>query len=677
MLNLVVLADIGSMLSSVWNILLVALGLGLVIFFHELGHFAVAKWCDVHVERFSIGFGPILWSRQRGETEYALSAIPFGGYVKMLGQDDMDASQMADENIAQNPRSYSAKKVWQRMAIISAGVIMNIITAFLFFSVAFLMGVMEPAPVIGGVAPGSPAWEHGIQQGDHITHINGDEMANFADISMSIALSSSDLVLKGTHADGTAFEKTIKPDESGSKRSLGVLSTEGLEVPTPREEGAPVAYPGLPAANCDPPILGGDMIIGIDGIKVTSYSQLESLLYERLGKPVEYELQRADDEEGKPGPVVKTTVAPAEFRSFGFAMEIGPIASIQKGSPAAECDPPLQVGDVIQAVNGRSIGEDLDPIRMNVYLASLADRTEPVEIKVKRQVEGKADGVVTATLKPKKVMWGPPPIWPDKPMAAPSIGVAFFVSTRVAAVKPGSEAEKAGIQKGDKLVKLELIRTSDEPDIFKEKNEAIELEPKDDEKAQPVNWATAYMVAQRAPERKVTLHIKRGDKVLAKSLEKREVEEGFYLPIRGFDLLMEFRERKATGVGEALAMGIDSTWKNVLQIYLTLRSLATGKISAKELHGPIGIAQVGYKVASQGVSQLLLFLGFLSVNLAVLNFLPIPVLDGGHMVFLTYEAVAGKKPSEKILIAAQYVGLILILGLMLFVVGQDFMRLTG
>jgi membrane-associated protease RseP (regulator of RpoE activity) len=79
-------------------------GAGLVIFFHELGHFAVAKWCDVNVERFSIGFGPILWSFKRGETEYALSLIPFGGYVKMLGQDDMDATQMTNEEIAQDPQ---------------------------------------------------------------------------------------------------------------------------------------------------------------------------------------------------------------------------------------------------------------------------------------------------------------------------------------------------------------------------------------------------------------------------------------------------------------------------------------------------------------------------------------------------------------------------------------------
>ncbi len=133
--------DLKGTLDTVLHILYVALGLGLVIFFHELGHFAVAKWCGVLVERFSLGFGPILWSFKKGDTEYALSAVPFGGYVKMLGQDDMDPSQMTNEEIAEDPRSYTAKSVGQRMAIISAGVIMNIITGLLFFALAFRSGV--------------------------------------------------------------------------------------------------------------------------------------------------------------------------------------------------------------------------------------------------------------------------------------------------------------------------------------------------------------------------------------------------------------------------------------------------------------------------------------------------------------------------------------------------------
>src|SRR5260221_3957498 len=147
------------------NVLYVALGLGLVIFIHELGHFAVAKWCGVKVERFSIGFGPILWKATRGETEYALSAIPFGGYVKMLGQDDADPTQMADDSIAKDPRSYTARSVPQRIAIISAGVINNMISAVFFFIIAFSFGVQVQPAVVGHVTPAMPGWEANLRQG--------------------------------------------------------------------------------------------------------------------------------------------------------------------------------------------------------------------------------------------------------------------------------------------------------------------------------------------------------------------------------------------------------------------------------------------------------------------------------------------------------------------------------
>ena len=132
---------------SIGSVLYVAAGIGLVIFFHELGHFAVAKWCNVSVERFSIGFGPVIWRVKWGETEYVLSIVPFGGYVKMLGQDDIDPSQLTSDEIAEDPRSYSAKNVPQRMAIISAGVIMNLITGLLFYASAFGLGIETSQPV--------------------------------------------------------------------------------------------------------------------------------------------------------------------------------------------------------------------------------------------------------------------------------------------------------------------------------------------------------------------------------------------------------------------------------------------------------------------------------------------------------------------------------------------------
>ena len=144
-------------LDAILNVSYVVLGLGLVIFFHELGHFAVAKCCDVNVERFSIGFGPVLWRIKHGETEYVISWIPFGGYVKMLGQDDIDPSQLTSDEIAEDPRSYSAKSVFARMAIISAGVIMNLITGLFFYAGAYGLGVESSQPIVGLVQTGLPA----------------------------------------------------------------------------------------------------------------------------------------------------------------------------------------------------------------------------------------------------------------------------------------------------------------------------------------------------------------------------------------------------------------------------------------------------------------------------------------------------------------------------------------
>jgi len=213
-----------SVLGELQTILAVVFGLGMVIFFHELGHFAVAKWCNVHVERFSIGIGPIIWSHQRGETEYALSVQPLGGYVKMLGQDDMDPNQMTSSEIAENPRSYSSKTVLQRMAIISAGVMMNVATGFLFFAIGYWNGVLEPAPVVGGVRAGFPAWEAGLRAGDRVLSVNGDPIRSFVDLQEAILLSSGDLTID-VERNGKALATPIvlTPVKASPGRSIGVI----------------------------------------------------------------------------------------------------------------------------------------------------------------------------------------------------------------------------------------------------------------------------------------------------------------------------------------------------------------------------------------------------------------------------------------------------------------------
>src|SRR5262249_17333792 len=150
-----------------WQISKAAIGLGLVIFLHELGHFAVAKGCDGHVEVFSLGFGHAIpgLSFRKGETLYKIAWVPLGGYVKMLGEGS------ENEEDDDNPRSFKNKTVGQRMAIISAGVVMNVVLGAICFILAFHGGIKQDPAVIDLIEPASPAWNHGVRTGQVIEHI--------------------------------------------------------------------------------------------------------------------------------------------------------------------------------------------------------------------------------------------------------------------------------------------------------------------------------------------------------------------------------------------------------------------------------------------------------------------------------------------------------------------------
>jgi regulator of sigma E protease len=133
-----------------------------------------------------------------------------------------------------------------------------------------------------------------------------------------------------------------------------------------------------------------------------------------------------------------------------------------------------------------------------------------------------------------------------------------------------------------------------------------------------------------------------------------------------------FKKRQAENIGEAVHLGFRSTRDSLEQMWLTIRGLVvTRRISPKALSGPIRIAEIAYLSTKQGIPDLILFLGILSVSLAVLNFLPIPVLDGGHFMFLVWEGIRGKPPSEKVVVTATYVGLALVLSLMVWVLYMD------
>ncbi len=656
--------SVDALVSKAGSVLLVAIGIGLVIFFHELGHFAVAKWCDVFVERFSIGFGPILWSRKYGETEYALSAIPFGGYVKMLGQDDLDPSQLTSEELAKDPRSYMAKPVGQRMAIISAGVTMNVITGVMFYAIAFGYGIEQLPARVGSVLPGFPAWQARLQPGDRLTRIAGRPTRTFDDINRAIALSSGPIDVAGVHADEKPFEVELIPNMADGHRMIGVTPALSLNVLKTKDANEKAADLGSPAAEANPGFEQGDRVVGIDGHTVSDFSELQKTLIDNRAKPVVFQVAR----EGSERPV-DIRVAPQRFREMGMTMDIGKVTGIVKDSPADKNG--IKEGDKIIRLNTRVVGKDIDPLRLPDELAALAG--QEVTLEVQREMpQGDPKKVDIRLVPANKPGWVEAPRMADTPMSAPAIGVAYNVIPTVLSVQPGSPADKAGVKNGDRIKSAELLVPAE---LTKDRfgKDKIEVDFAADKGSQKSGtWPYFVYLTQLTPDFKVKLTFTNKDRDPIELVPAVDPKGDWYLPgMRGLRLMQETIMLKSSGVLDAAMMGITHTKNSIIDLYLTLRNLFTRQLSYENLHGPLGIISVAYSFAQQGIPEVCLFLGILSANLAVLNFLPIPVLDGGHMVFLIWEAVTRKRPSERVQIAATYFGMAFVLCLAILVFYLD------
>lgn len=667
---LVLAFSMSGMADKVLNILYVAIGLGLVIFFHELGHFAVAKWCDVLVERFSIGFGPILWSRKWGETEYAFSAIPFGGYVKMLGQDDIDPSQLTSDEIAQDPRSYSAKPVWQRMAIISAGVTMNILTAVLFFAAAYGIGVTQKQPVIGFVSAGGPAWTAGIRMGDRITEMNGREVRTFRDIIRGVVLSSGDIPIKGTHANGETFAISVNPDASGTRRKIGVIFSHSAVVAELEGDASPLIT-GTPAAEGEQRLQSGDRIVAVGNVEISSNAELHEAFARHRDETVILTVRRAVDakeSETADAKTVKIPIGPNPTRTLGLRVEIGEIESVVAGSPADRAG--IKPGDQITRIDGQDVGGALDPMRLPYYFSDKAG--QEVKVTVQRNAKSGAPKNLTFTLTPEdRPGWIERPSLAGIPLSVPAIGIAYHLSPRVLSVVPGGPAAKAGLEKADTIESISFVLPEDEElGMGADKRKITIPMVKTVEDVTNKNYAYAFEMMQRFPRRYALVTI-RGQDEPVRVNPWSNPDDTWYMPTRGFYTQFLTKKFHAAGFVEAMRLGGRHTVNTVIDLYLTLRNLVTGRLSLKELRGPFGIAEIAYKISQNGTAKLLQFLGYLSVNLAVLNFLPIPVLDGGHMVFLIWEGVTRRKPSERAVQVATMVGLAFILMLMLTVIYMD------
>lgn len=534
--------------------------LGGLIFVHELGHFLVAKALGVKVVRFSIGFGPKLAGFTRGETEYRLSALPLGGYVKMAGEDP--TQEVAPED---RGRGFLEQAPWRRLAIAFAGPGMNLVFPILLYVAIGLAqnGELVAGPAVGSVAPGTPAAAAGLQPGDRIR-----------------------------------------------------------TVMVPGEAPAPIRY----------------------------FSDLRDVVSPHAGQPLTFVIERA----GQRLPLTIVPAAeddsnPVERRTRGV-IGVTPLYASALAAPAPGVPGPLQPLDLVTRVDGKAIRHAGD---LSAALAAAA--CAPVSMEVRRGT-GKDRPEVALAAVPTCTADGAPAVLPADPT----------VSAYLARVDEGSPAAAAGLRRGDALTAVNghPIRSYRDLNLL-----AQEFKPGEPARLALLDGRTVTLTPGGEPVKDELTREARTRPVLGFHLEDRVgldlgalvVEE---LPLR-------------RGLVEIAGLASAQLWEVVRLTVIGIGKIVTGDISFKTVGGPIMLFSIAAEAAEAGLGTFLFQMALISVNLGLMNLLPIPVLDGGHIVTAALEGITRRRLSLRVREAANWVGLALLLTLMIFVFGNDIMRLRG
>jgi regulator of sigma E protease len=433
-----------------------------------------------------------------------------------------------------------------------------------------------------------------------------------------------------------------------------------------------------------------------------------------------------EDEKGAKTVEVPLTVAPMYRLHLGVVMKIGPVLAIRENSPAAgkvrtaNAKEKLEA-DWIEAVSVKDadgteiVWRDkpdekteerrLDPERLpqelrrwsdRLDLAEATGRLKSVEVKERRKVtlhlrRHAAPGGEQYKKEIEVLDWDPywrfdraAPISLNAPMAIPELGLAYQIKTVVDTVtNPNSPFKKGDVIKN---FRYEVDGFEEETPWLRQalsqmfpylKNDSTDVKVKYmNEDLKEGQWAqSSFQVFQQPYKfKKLFFRIER-DKEINEIEVPIELDTSSPLIDRGWHFARDMRRVTASDPLHAIALGAIDTKNRMTEIFLNLRGMVLGRISLKNLGGPLTIAYATYRFAGMDFADFTFFLGLISINLAVVNFLPIPVLDGGHMVFLIYEGIRKKPASESVRVVATYVGLGMIAMLMIFVLSLDALRL--
>ena len=551
--------------------------LGLLIFVHELGHFLVAKYYGVKVEVFSLGFGKKILKFQRGETEYCVSVVPFGGYVKMYGDDPS-----ADVPSEMRERSFLHKAVGPRIAIVLAGPLMNFFFAILLFGLIAIVGEEFAQPVVGSLKADTAATTAGFKPGDTIKMV-----------------------------DGTAVRTWDEVQEKVEAK--------------------------------------GD------------------------GEPVEFEVQRrGSDDVAKLRAVTKLVPNRNPVSTKSVVGEVEGLSNRSVAAMVGVMDPNsiaaksgMRSGDEIAAI-GETVVEDWDHLLflLNRDFRDSSKKISPTRIEVLRWP-------LEARLSDKKQ----PKTQPEKMTISLEISGGF--------VDPITELARLGIERADLYISGILPDSAASEAQLRVGDRMVSLNGK---KLEDWSELAAAVKVYKPSDAKMKVQIRREGKLIDLEIAPREVEQptntGHHEKTYALGVMAGIGYTlpksvtiKTDGIFPVIVRGVRQTlhWTEITAVGFV--KLVQNKVSAKSIGGPIMIGQLASKTFEIGLSPFLKIMAIISINLFVLNLLPIPVLDGGHLVFFTIEAIRGAPLSMRKIEIAQQVGLVLLMGLMLFALFNDVNRL--
>jgi regulator of sigma E protease len=544
--------------------------IGILIFVHELGHFLAAKYFDIKVLKFSLGFGKPIIQFTYGETTYQIAILPLGGFVKMLGE--MPGDEIPPEDAR---RAFTHVPVYQRAIVAVAGPLFNLVFPVLCFFAYYTLGPTVESPVVGMVELDSPAERAGLIPGDRIVEVEGDSIWSFEDLRAHIQRRPEQAVPLVVERDGQRRTLTVTPRSNQGEDGFGGRARQGLIGVGPMRLGTTLGVDGGWAARFG--LETGDRVLAIDGQAIRQLGELESRLRTHGPKPIEIVVARPT---------------------------------------------PYAVGELL-------VGKREVPVRLRG-------------------------------------------VGPEHMARLRDVGV-FLPEGFLRFLDPAGTAARAGLRPGDRVVSVDGQRVSLAPALIDAlqtaRGEPVPVVVSRGGEAVSVMLPTSPVVVKHGSTGKEQTFFDAGFGLG----EQPRVQNTIFVWNPGGSLT----EVAHVGLVDAVGASVEQTLKVIGGLSVAIGKLITGAIPSNNVGGIITLYQLAAQAAENGIFDYLLMLAMISVNIGLFNLLPIPLFDGGQLVFCAVEAIRRRPLSVRVREYAALVGLAVIALLFVFVFYNDIGRATA